>query len=129
MPELTGCSCKVFPFITTRSLLLLRRDRIRSSNWFKFVKKTSMPNPLKSFECIKWYRSSWLKPIKSSGSSVRHNCQKLCKWMKRPESVLQITEFTDFLRLSKILLFQVFQCFSYKNRKQKKTNKVASFYL
>ena len=66
-PTLTGYSCEDFPSRTTQSRLLLRKeDLAKYLTWnsirLKFVKKTSMPNPVKSLEkryhsCYgwKWY--------------------------------------------------------------------------
>ena len=52
-PALTGYSCQGFPSRSTRSHLLLRKEEIRPNIWpeiprHKLVKKTSMPNPVKT---------------------------------------------------------------------------------
>ena len=48
----------------------------------KFVKKTSMTNPVKSLEYIKCYSSSRPRPVKSASNSIRYNCQKIFSFQK-----------------------------------------------
>ena len=48
----------------------------------KFVKKTSMLNPVKSLGYIKHYSSSSPRPVKSHSNSIRYNCQKICSWSR-----------------------------------------------
>ena len=74
-PILTGYSCDDLPSRTTRSRLLLRKEEIRPNiwpeiPWLKFVKKTSMPNPVKSLGYIKCYSSSSPRPVKSPSNSI-----------------------------------------------------------
>ena len=45
---------------------------------FKFVKKTSIPNPVKSLGYIKCYSLSSPRSVKSPNNSIRYNCQKMC---------------------------------------------------
>ena len=88
---LTGYSCEEFPSRTTRNHLLLRKEEIRPNiwpeiPWLKFVKKTSMPNPVKSLGYIKCYNSSSPRPVKSPSNSIRYNYEKICSWSRRPKT-------------------------------------------
>ena len=74
----------------------------------KFEKKTNMPNPIKSLEYIKWYNSSSHRPVKSPSNSIRYNCNKICSWLRRPKTILEIRKKTHFSRWSTILLFTSF---------------------
>ena len=47
-----------------------------------FVKKTSMPNPVKSLRYIKCYSSSTPRPVKSPSNSIRYNCENICSWQE-----------------------------------------------
>ena len=50
-PALTGYSCEDFISRTTRSSLLLKKEEIRpNSIRLKFVKNTSMPNPVENLD-------------------------------------------------------------------------------
>ena len=68
---LTEYSCQDFPWRTTRSHLLLKKKRNKAKyltrNFVrrKFVKKTSMPNPVKSLGYIKCYSSSSPRLLKT----------------------------------------------------------------
>ena len=92
-PALTGYSCEDFPSRTTRSRLLLRKEEIRPNlTWYsirlKFVKKTSMPNPVKSLGYIKCHSSSSPRPVKSPSNSIINNCKKI--WDLRSKTILEI---------------------------------------
>ena len=56
----------------------------------KSVKKTNMPNSIQSLGYIKCYSSSSPRPVKSLTNSIRHNCQKICSWSRRPKTILEI---------------------------------------
>ena len=112
-PTITGYSCEDFPTRTTWSRLLLRNGKIRpnltwNSTRLEFVKKNSMPNPVKTFGYSKCYSSSSPRPVKISINSVRYNCQMICSWLRRPKTILGITEKPHFSKWSKILLFTSF---------------------
>ena len=62
-------------------------------------KKTSMPNPVKGLEYIKCYSSSSCRSVKSPSNSIRHNCQKICGWTKRPETILETRKKATFLKV------------------------------
>ena len=74
-----------------------------------FVKKTCMPNPIKSFEYITCYNLNNLKPIKIPSNFIRNSCQKISKtWNQREYQkkrlhffrwsiILLITRFTKIL--------------------------------
>ena len=63
----------------------------------KLVKKTSMPNPLKSLGYIKWYSSGTSRPVKSPSNSIWYNCQKICCWSRGPKTILEIRKAAIFL--------------------------------
>ena len=58
----------------------------------KFVKKISMPNPVKSLGYIKCHSSSNCRPVKSPSNSIRYNCEKICSWLRRPRTILETRE-------------------------------------
>ena len=49
------------------------------------MKKTSMPNP------VNCYSLSRPRPVKSPCNSIRYNC-KICSWLRRPKTILEIKE-------------------------------------
>ena len=67
---LTRYSCRDFPLRTTRQRLLLKNEQTRlklNRNFIKreFVKKTIMPNPVKSLRSMKCYSSGNIKYLKA----------------------------------------------------------------
>ena len=66
----------------------------------KFVKKTSLPNPVKSFGIVKCYSSSSPIPIKNHCNPATYNCEKIWSWSKRPKIILEIRKKTTFLSVS-----------------------------
>ena len=88
----------------------------RKSIRFKFVKKTSMPNPVKTLGYIKCYSTIRY--------SIRYNCKKICSWSRRIKTILEIRKKAVFLWVSTNLLFTSFSDFT-NNRK--KTNGVIVF--
>ena len=68
-----------------------RQNKAKYLTWnsigLKFVKKTSIPNPVKSLKCIKCYSSSSPRPIKSPSNSTRYNCQKIWSWSRTPKTI------------------------------------------
>ena len=74
----------------------------------KIVKKTSMPNCVESLEYIKYYSSSSPRPVKILSNSIRHNCQKICSWSRRPKTILEIRKMPHLSSWSTILLFKSF---------------------
>ena len=72
-----------------------------------------MPNPVKSLRYINCCSlSSLLKAIlailsdtSNSSNSIRYNCKKICRWSKRPKTILEIRKNAFFCRWSTILLF------------------------
>ena len=63
----------------------------------KFVKKTSMPNPLKSLESFKFHKSRSPRPVKNPSNSTRYNCENMCSWLERPKTILKIRKKIIFL--------------------------------
>ena len=80
-----------------------RRNKAKYLTWNStrptFVKKTSMPNSVKSLECFKCYRSSSPRPVKSSSNFIRYNCQKICSWLRKPKTILEIRKKHRFLQV------------------------------
>ena len=101
-PALSGHSCEDFPPKTTWSCLLLRRNRAKYLTWnsirLKFAKKTSMLKHFKSFGYIKCQNSSSPRPVESSSNSIRYNCEKICSWLTRPKTILEIRKRPHFCR-------------------------------
>ena len=104
-PAFTGYFCEDFTSTITLSRLLLRKEEIRIKyltwNSLKFVKKTSMLNPVKSIGYIKCYSSSSPKPVKSPGNSIRYNCEKICSCSRRTKTILGIRKKATFLQMMK----------------------------
>ena len=102
-PVLTGYYCKDFPSRTTWTHLLLRKEENKSKYlaWnpirLEFVKKSSMPNPVKSLgyiRCYNWTSSSLLKDLAIlSDTTVRRSAvdwedlKPYWKSEKRPHSL------------------------------------------
>ena len=91
----------------------------------KFVKKTSMPNPVKSLGYIKCYSSSSPRPVKSPSNSIRYNCHKICSWSRRPKTILETRKKATFLyRINNPIIYKFFKDFTYHRMK---TNRVIVF--
>ena len=110
-PALTGYSCEDFPSRTTQSCLLLRKEEIRPNiwpeiPWLKFVKKTTMPNPVKTLGYIKSYISSSPRPVKSPSNSIRYNCE-ISSWSRQPKTMKKyiLTMFQVIHQIVKNKLF------------------------
>ena len=104
-----------------------RRNKVKYLTWnsiiLKFVKKTSMPNPVISLGYIKCYDLSSPRP--SSSNSIRHNCEKICSWSRRPKTILEIRKKGHIsLDDQQSYYLQVFKDFT-NNRK--KTNRAVVF--
>ena len=92
---LLGYSCEDLPS-RTRSRLLLRIEEIRPKIWPEipeYLKKTSLPNPVKSLGYIKCYSLNSPRP----SNSIRYNCKKICSWSRRPKTILEIRKKATFL--------------------------------
>ena len=93
------------------SITKKRRNKAKYLTWNfirrKSVKKTSMPNPVKSLGCINCYSSSNPRPVKNPSNSIRYNCKKICNWTKRPKTILE-NKIWHFSRWSPILLLTSF---------------------
>ena len=81
---LTRYSCEDFPYRTTWSRLLQRKEEMRWNIWFKIpldlikvVRKTNTPKSVESFGYTKCYSTSSSRLVKSPSNSIRHNCQKI----------------------------------------------------
>ena len=91
-----------------------RRNKAKYLTWnfirSKFMKKTSMPNPVKSIGYIKYYSSSSPRPVKSPSNCITYNCQKICSWSRRPKTILdwKSAKRPHVSKWSTILLFTSF---------------------
>ena len=123
MPTLTRYSCEDFPSRTTGSHLLLRKDEIRPNVWpeilwLKFVKKTSMQNPVASLGYMKCCSSSSPRPVKSPSNSIRHNHQIICSWLRGPKTILEIRKKATFmLVINKPVIYKFFKDFTNHRKK------------
>ena len=100
-PALTGYPCEDFPSRTTRNRLLYTEKRTNEAKYLtwnsirlKSVKKTSMPNAVKSLGYIKCHCWSSPKFVKSPTNSIRYNCEKVSSWLRRPKTILEIKKAT-----------------------------------
>ena len=64
----------------------------------KFGKKTSIPKPVECLEYIKCYSSTSPRPIENPGNSIRYKYQKICSWLRRPKTILEIRKNATFLQ-------------------------------
>ena len=62
------------------------------------MRKTSIPNSVKSFRYIKCYNLSSPRPVKTPSNSIRYNCLKICSWSKRLKTILEIRKQAIFLQ-------------------------------
>ena len=89
-----------------------RRNKAKYLTWnfirLKFVKKTSMPNPVKSLGYIKCHSSNSSRPVKSPRNSTRYNCNKIFSWLRRPKTILENRKRPYFSMSSTLLLFTSF---------------------
>ena len=70
-PALTGCSYKYFPFWTTQSCLILRKDKIRSNAWPEILCQ-DLSKALDRLSVIAWVVPDLLKaPAILSDSTIR----------------------------------------------------------
>ena len=111
---LTGYSCE--DFSNTQSCLLLRKVEIRSNisneipSRLTFVKKNSSSSP---------------RPIKSSSNFIRCNCQKICSWSRRPNTIMEIQKKSTFIWvINNPIIYKFFKDFS---NHRKKTNRAVVF--
>ena len=85
-----------------------RQNKAKYLTWnsigLRFVKKTSIPNPVKSLKYIKCYSSSSPRLIKSPSNSTRYNCQKIWSWSRRPKTILETRKNLLLTSFSKTLL-------------------------
>ena len=62
------------------SITVKRRNNAKNLTWkslrFKFMKKTSMPNPVKRLGYIKCHSLTSPRPVKSPTNSIRYHCEK-----------------------------------------------------
>ena len=71
-----------------------------NSTRLDFIKKISVPNPVKIVGYIKCYTLNSPRPIKIPKNFIRCNCQKIFGWIRRPETILEIRQSPDFSKWS-----------------------------
>ena len=94
-------------------------DEIRqTSNWnlirLELVNKARMLNPMTILGHIKCYSLNSPRPNEIPSNSIRNNWQKICSWLRRPETIPKIRKQSKFIKVintaitsfSKILLKQ-----------------------
>ena len=90
-----------------------RRNKSKYLSWnsirLKFVKKTSMPNPVKSLGYIKCYSSSSPRPVKSHINFIRYKFQKIWSWLRRAKVYWKLGKLPHFTRWSTTYYLQVFK--------------------
>ena len=91
-----------------------KRNKAKYLTWnsirLKFVKKTSMPNLVKSLGYIKCHSSSSPIPALSKALAILSDTtEKICSWSQRPKTILEIRKRPHFSRWSTFLLFKVFK--------------------
>ena len=129
IPALTGYSREYLPCRTIRSHLLLRKEEIRPNIWPEIPnpieKKTSMPNPIKSLEYIKYHSLSSSRLVKSPTNSIRYNCEKICSWFRRPKTTLESWKKAKFLWvINSPIIYKLFKDFT---NHRKKTGRAVVF--
>ena len=78
-----------------------------------FMKKTNMPQLVKSLGYTKCYSPGSPRPVKSSSNSIRYNCQKICSWSRRPKTILEIrTKATFFQVINNPIIYKFFKDFT-----------------
>ena len=81
-----------------------------------------MPNYVKHLGYIKSYSSSSPRPVKSSSILIRHNCQKICSWSRRPWTILEIWKKATFLYvLNNPSIYKFFKDFTNHRKRAKMT--------
>ena len=87
-PASTRYSCEDFP-LKNHLKLSITESKAKYLTWnsirLKFVKKTSMSNPVKSLGYIKCYSLSSPRPIKSPSNSI-------CSWLRRHKIILELSK-------------------------------------
>ena len=114
-PALTGYSSLVvlegirlpFPYRTTQSNLLLRKEEIRP-NICPQIPAYQHAKPCQKPWYIKCHSSSRPRLVKSPSNSIRYKCKKICSWSRRPNTILEIRKKPHFSKWSTILLFTGF---------------------
>ena len=76
---------------------------------------------VKNLGNITCYSSSSLGPVKNPSKSIRCNCKKICSWLRRPKTILEIRRKATFLKMVNYMFFKDFT--NHRN----KTNRVVVF--
>lgn len=86
---LLGCSCKLFPNRITWIFKWRNKVKILTtdSTWFMFVKKTSVPKPVKSYWHTKYAILSNTRHIKGTANSISYICQKIYSQFRISETI------------------------------------------
>ena len=89
------------------------------------MKNTSMSNPAENFGNIKCYSWSSPRSVNIPSNSIRYNCQKICSWLRRPKTILEIRKKATFLLvINNSIIYKFFKDFT---NHRMKTNRVVVF--
>ena len=90
-----------------------RRNKVKCLSWnsmrLKFGKKASVSNPVKSLGYIKCHNLSSPRPTESPSNSIRYNCEKICRWSRRPKTILEIKKGHIYLGDQQLYYLKAFQ--------------------
>ena len=84
-----------------------------------------MSKAVESIWYIKCNNSSCPRAVKSPINSIRHNCQKICSWQRKPKTILEIRKNGHTSQLTRnSIIYKSFKDFT---NHRKKTNRVVVF--
>ena len=107
-PALTGYSCEDFPSRTTQSHQLLRKEEIRTNIWSEIPEDLSfwrrapcqtLSKALDISTATAPVAPAGARPVKRPSSFIRHNCEKICSWSRRPKTTPEIRKKATFLQV------------------------------
>ena len=106
-----------------------KRNMVKYLTWnsirLTLVKKTSIPNYVKSLGYIKCHSWSSHRTVKSPSNSIRYNCENLYSWSRRPKTIPEIGKKGHIsLGNQQSYYLQVFKDFT---NRRKKTNRAVVF--
>ena len=102
-PPLTGFFCEDFPSRTTQSCLLLKKAKYLTRNFISLWKRPACWTLSKARDISG--ATAQLFP----DNSIKYNCQKICSWLRSPETILEIRQIATFLGDQQAYYLQVFQ--------------------
>ena len=74
-----------------------------------------------------WPEFIWvcLRPAKCPRNSIKYNCQKICNWMRKPETILEVSRKVTFVEIINHSMIHKFLIYFTNNRKN--TSKMVDF--